>query len=197
MLAFNIKPTPYHFGLLLNIAYQCGLGSPNGLNDLLFPVQPHQHLLFKEQEENNDNKEKLPRGPSFLSSIGTDEIESSQTISTIDNTENSLSISSELIEQQNESLSTEWWQDPEDVRKGQLLKNHLRPFSNASILKPGISYEQPNLVGLRMPKSPAERLMLLGGIPGVIKHMRESNVSPNNIIFNTFLNVNYFDRICR
>mgnify|MGYP006904165141 FL=1 len=48
-----------------------------------------------------------------------------------------------------------------------------------------------------MPKSPAERLMLLGGIPGVIKHMRESNVSPNNIIFNTFLNVNYFDRICR
>jgi hypothetical protein len=41
-----------------------------------------------------------------------------------------------------------------------------------------------------MPDSPAERLMLLGGIPGVLKHMQECNVLPNNIIFNTLLNVN-------
>lgn len=191
MLAFNIKPTPYHFGLLLNIAYQCGLGSPKGLHDLLFPSQPHQNLL-EEQDQNNDtNKVTLPRGPSFLSSIGTDDIPSSQMISVADENENSLSIPSDLIENQNDSLSTEWWQDPEDVRKGQLLKNHLRPFSNASILKPSVNYQEPNLVDLRMPNSPAERLMLLGGIPGVIKHMQESNVAPNHIIFNTFLNVNH------
>jgi hypothetical protein len=55
-----------------------------------------------------------------------------------------------------------------------------------------MSYEQPNLVGLRMPHSPSERLMLLGGIPGVLKHMQESNVLPNNIIFNTLLHVNRF-----
>jgi len=201
MLAFDIKPTPFHFGLLLNITYQCGLGSPKSMHDLLFPRQPQQFVL--DEEKNKDNEEKVHRGPSFLSSISTYDNESPQMISTPDdltvtNNENQqlISTSSEIIEHQDSltssELSSEWWQDPDDVQKGHLLKNHLRPFSNASILKPNISYEEPNLISLRMPNSPAERLMLLGGIPGVLKHMQESNVLPNNIIFNTLLNVNRF-----
>jgi len=201
MLAFGIKPTPFHFGLLLNITYHCGLGSPKSMQDLLSPPQPQQFLL--DEEESKDKEEKVHRGPSFLSSISTYDAELPHTIqtsndSTITNNENQQLIpnSSEIVEHQDSStsseLSSEWWQDPDDVRKGQLLKNHLRPFSNASILKPNMSYEEPNLVGVRMPHSPAERLMLLGGIPGVLKHMQESNVLPNNIIFNTLLNVNRF-----
>ena len=104
-----------------------------------------------------------------------------------------VSSSTDIIEHRDDStsseLTSEWWQNPDDVRKGHLLGNRLRPFSNANILKPNVSYEQPNLVGLRMPHSPAERLMLLGGIPGVLKHMQECNIVPNSIIFNTLLNV--------
>ena len=194
MLAFDVKPTPFHFGLLLNITNHCGLGSPKSMHDLLFPSEPEQFLLNEEQAV-TDSEEKVPRGPSFLSSINAYDEEIPHIISTITNNENQqlISTSSELIEQQetltSSELTSEWWQDPDDVRKGHLLKNHLRPFSNASILKPNMSYKEPNLVGLRMPKSPAERLMLLGGIPGVLKHMQESNVLPNNIIFNTLLNV--------
>jgi len=199
MLAFGIKPTPFHFGLLLNITYHCGLGSQKSMHDLLFPPQPQQFLL--NEEEIKDNEEKVHRGPSFLSSINLYDEELPHMISTSNdstnmNNENQqlISTSSEIIEHQDNltssELSSEWWQDPDDVRKGHLLKNHLRPFSNASILKPNMSYEEPNLVGLRMPHSPTERLMLLGGIPGVLKHMQESNVLPNNIIFNTLLNVN-------
>jgi hypothetical protein len=200
MLAFGIKPTPFHFGLLLNITCHCGLGSPKSMQDLLCPPQPEQFLL---DEEEIKDKEEMYRGPSFLSSINTYDAELPHMISTsndssITNNENQqlISTSSEIIEQQDSStsseLSSEWWQDPDDVRKGQLLKNHLRPFSNASILKPNMSYEEPNLVGLRMPHSPSERLMLLGGIPGVLKHMQESNVLPNDIIFTTLLHVNRF-----
>jgi hypothetical protein len=200
MLAFGIKPTPFHFGLLLNITQHCGLGSPNSLQDLLFPPQPQQFLL--DEQENKDNEVKVHRGPSFLSSINTYDEKLPQLISTSNDStaaksENqqliSTTTSSDITDHQESSssseVSSEWWQDPDDVRKGQLLKNHLRPFSNASILKPNMSYEEPNLVGLRMPNSPAERLMLLGGIPGVLKHMQESNVLPNNIIFNSFLHV--------
>ncbi len=201
MLAFGIKPTPFHFGLLLNITHRCGLGSPKSLQDLLFPPQPEQFLL--EEQENNDNTDKVHRGPSFLSSINTYDEELPQLISTsndptVTKSEDQqlisvTSSSSDIIDHQLSSnsseISSEWWQDPDDVRNGQLLKNHLRPFSNASILKPNISYEEPNLVSLRMPRSPAERLMLLGGIPGVLKHMQESNVLPNNIIFNSLLHV--------
>ena len=199
MLAFDIKPTPFHFGLLLNITQHCGLGSPKSLQDLLSPPQPEQFLL--QEPENNDDKDKIPRGPSFLSSINTHDGEPAQLISTYDEsttTENEnqqlISVtSSDVIDYQespnSSEVSSEWWQDPDDVRKGQLLKNHLRPFSNANILKPNMSYEEPNLVSLRMPNSPAERLMLLGGIPGVLKHMQESNVLPNNIIFNSLLHV--------
>ena len=34
MLAFDIKPTPFHFGLLLNITNHCGLGSPKSMRKL-------------------------------------------------------------------------------------------------------------------------------------------------------------------
>jgi hypothetical protein len=200
MLAFGIKPTPFHFGLLLNITHHCGLGSPKSMHDLLFSPHPQQLLL--DEQEIQDKEEKAYRGPSFLSSINTSEQEPLHMITTSNDltvtvNENQQLIStssSEIIEHQDDStsseLSSEWWQDPDDVRKGELLRNHLRPFSNANILKPNISYEEPNLVGLRMPHSPAERLMLLGGIPGVLKHMQECNVLPNNIIFTTLLNVN-------
>ena len=201
MLAFDIKPTPFHFGLLMNITQHCGLGSPKSLQDLLFPAQPEQFLL-KSEEETNDSEEKAYRGPSFLSAINSFDEEIPQLISTSNdsttaNDENqqmiSVSSSSDVIEHQASSSSSEvpseWWQDPDDVRKGHILKNHLRPFSNANILKPNISYEEPNLISLRMPQSPAERLMLLGGIPGVLKHMQECNVLPNNIIFNSLLHV--------
>lgn len=201
MLAFDIKPTPFHFGLLLNITQNCGLGSPKSLQDLLSPPQPEQFLI--EEPENNDNEDKVHRRPSFLSSINTYDGELPQLISTSDGSTTTTnknqqlisvtSSTSDVIDHQESSssseMSSEWWQDPDDVRKGQLLKNHLRPFSNASILKPSMSYEAPNLVSLRMPHSPAERLMLLGGIPGVLKHMQESNVLPNNIIFNSLLHV--------
>jgi hypothetical protein len=181
---------------LLNITSQCGLGSTKSMNDLLFPPHPQQFLL--NEEEMQDNKDPVRRGPSFLSSMNTYDEESPQLVSTVTDDENQQLIpsSSEMIEHQGEStspeVSSEWWQNPEDIRQGHLLKNHLRPLSNASILKPNMSYEEPNLVGLRMPRSPAERLMLLGGIPGVLKHMQECNVLPNNIIFNTLLNVNIF-----
>lgn len=192
MLAFSVKPTPFHFGLLLNIANHCGLGSPKSMQDLLFPLQPEQYLI---DEEEKTNEERIPRGPSFLSSINSYDNDILQIdMTNNENQELVTNSSSELIEQQDNittsELSSEWWQDPDDVRKGSLLTNHLQPFSNASILKPNISYKQPNLVDLRMPQTPAERLMLLGGIPGVLKHMQESNVLPNNIIFNTLLHVN-------
>ena len=198
MHAFGIKPTPFHFGLLLNITYRCGLGSSKSMHDLLFPSQL---LQFLPEVETNDSKEETHHEPSFFSSIDISNEEHSHLISTSNNlnvtnnhSQQLTSISSEVIENQISSISSEltseWWQDPEDVRQGCLLKNHLRPFSNANILKPNISYQESNLVDLRMPRSPAERLMLLGGIPGVLKHMQECNIVPNNIIFNTFLNVN-------
>jgi len=201
MLAFGIKPTAFHFGLLLNITYHCGLGSPKAMHSLLFPPQPEQFLL--DEQDIKETEEQPRRGLSFLSSINTYDQESSERISTsndmtITDNENQYSNSSEIIQNQDNTIpsdfSSEWWQDPDDVRKGHLLQNHLRPFSNASILKPNMSYAEPNLVALRMPDSPAERLMLLGGIPGVLKHMQECNVLPNNIIFNTLLNVNRFVR---
>lgn len=190
MLAFGIKPTPFHFGLLLNITQHCGLGSPKSLHDLL---SPHQSPL--DELENKETEATVHRGPSFLSSITT----YNEELPRLAPTANDLSVttsensSSDIIQHQESSVTSEvvseWWQDPEDVRKGQLLKDHLRPLSNARILKPNMSYEEPNLVALRMPNSPAERLMLLGGIPGVLKHMQESNVLPNNIIFNSLLHV--------
>ncbi|CAF1021917.1 unnamed protein product [Rotaria sordida] len=200
MLAFGIKPTPFHFGLLLNITYNCGLGSLKSMHDLLFPLQSQQFLL--DEIDTKDNEKKVHRGPSFLSAIDISNEESSHMISksndlidTNDKNQQQL-VSSEIIEYQDSStssssseLTTEWWQDPDDIRKGHLLKDHLSPFSNASILKPNMFYNEPNLVGLRIPRSPSERLMLLGGIPGLLKHMQECNVLPNNIIFNTLLNL--------
>lgn len=194
MLAFGVKPTPFHFGLLLNITQHCGIGSPKSLQDLLSPPQAEQYL--PDERENKDHEEQIHRGPSFLSSINPYDEELPQLTSTSDNLSISTSIeesSSDIIQHEENSTTSEmvpeWWQDPEDVRKGHLLKNHLRPFSNANILKPNMSYDEPNLVALRMPQSPSERLMLLGGIPGVLKHMQESNVLPNNIIFNSLLHV--------
>ena len=194
MLAFGIKPTPFHFGLLLNITQHCGLGSPKSLQDLLSPPQSQQFLL--DEQETKEDQSQIQRGPSFLSAITTYDDVLPQLTSVTDDSSAMIShenISSDMIQHQENSttseISSEWWQDPEDVRKGQLLKNHLRPFSNASILKPNMSYNEPNVVALRMPRSPAERLMLLGGIPGVLKHMQESNVLPNNIIFNSLLHV--------
>ncbi|CAF4710669.1 unnamed protein product, partial [Rotaria sp. Silwood2] len=202
MLAFGIKPNPFHFGLLLNITYNCGLGSLKSMHDLLFPLQSQQFLL--DDVEIKDNEEKIYRGPSFLSSIDISDDKSPNMISksndlidTHDENQRHLisssSSSSETIEHQDSAtsseLTSEWWQDPDDIRKGHLLKNHLSPFSNASILKPNMVYNEPNLVGLRVPRSPSERLMLLGGIPGILKHMQECDVLPNNIIFNTFLNL--------
>ncbi|CAF4283814.1 unnamed protein product, partial [Adineta steineri] len=150
MLAFDIKPTPFHFGLLLNIACHCGLGSSESMHNLLFPPLPQQFLIDEEEAKDKEQQK--------ISSTSSE-------------------------------LSSEWWQDPDDIRKGHVLSNHLRPFSDANILKPNMSYEQPNLIHLRMPSSSAERLMLLGGIPGVLKHMQECNVVPNHIIFNTLLNL--------
>ncbi|CAF3360101.1 unnamed protein product [Rotaria socialis] len=191
MLAFGVKPNPFHFGLLLNITHNCGLGSPTSLHDLLFPSEPLQFLF--DEAETTDIQQKLHQGPSFLSSMDISDRESLSTISNTNDENQHQLISSEIIECQDKSrsseLTSEWWQDPEDIRMGHLLKNHLSPFNNASVLKPNMSYKEPNLVSLRMPNSPAERLMLLGGIPGVLKHMQECNVLPNHIIFNSFLNV--------
>ena len=182
MLAFGIQPTPYHFGLLLNITHQCGLGSPQSMHKLLLPAQK----ISLDDEETTVNDGKPYSGPSFLSGILTDHEQSPATTSP-------SAESSQLIEQQDASnsseLASEWWQDPTDIRQGYLSDTQLRPFSDASILKPSVSYEQKNLVALRIPRSPSERLMLLGGIPGVLKHMQENHVSPNNVIFNTFLHV--------
>ena len=194
MLAFGVKPTPFHFGLLLNITQHCGIGSPKSLQDLLSPPQAQQFL--PNEQENKDNGEPIYRGASFLSSISSYDEELPQLTSTSDDLSTTASFedsSSDIIQHQANSTTSEmvseWWQDPEDVRKGHLLKNHLRPFSNANILKPNMSYDEPNLVALRMPQSPSERLMLLGGIPGILKHMQESNVLPNNIIFGSLLHV--------
>ncbi|CAF1482756.1 unnamed protein product [Adineta steineri] len=182
MLAFDIKPTPFHFGLLLNIACHCELGSSESMHNLLFPPLPQQFLI--DEEEAKDKEQQKYRGPSFLSSIDTfDQIPSTL------NDENKQLISSSQDSSTSSELSSEWWQNPDDIRKGHVLSNHLRPFSDANILKPNMSYEQPNLIHLRMPSSSAERLMLLGGIPGVLKHMQECNVVPNHIIFNTLLNL--------
>ncbi|CAF1118895.1 unnamed protein product [Adineta ricciae] len=199
MLAFDIRPTPFHFGLLLNIACHCGLGSSESMHDLLFPPQPLQFLL--PENDLQDKKEETRRGPSFLSSINSYNHDPSQITPKSDDSfvedhdtgEMIPSTSSVVMEHDDTfssaELTSEWWQDPADVQKGHLLHNHLRPFSNASILKPNMAYEEPNLVGFRMPKSPSERLMLLGGIPGILKHMQECNIVPNNIIFNTLLNL--------
>lgn len=189
MLAFGVKPTPFHFGILLNIAQHCGLGSPESLRDLLFPLEPLQFLL--DDVEPTNVQERIHRGPSFLSSMN---ISQGEFLPLNSNDENQqISTSSEIIEHQDNSasheVSSEWWQDPEDIRKGHVLRNHLSPLSNASILKPNTSFKESNLVSLRMPNSPSERLMLLGGIPGVLKHMQECQVLPNNIIMNSFLNV--------
>lgn len=190
MLAFEVKPTPFHFGLLLSITQHCGIGSPKSLQDLLSPLQAQQ--LLSDEQSNKDNELQRHRGPSFLSSMNPyDELPSaSNDLSTLANVQES---SSDIIQHEEYSTTSEvvseWWQDPEDVRKGHLLKNHLLPFSNANILKPNMSYDEPNLVALRMPQSPSERLMLLGGIPGVLKHMQESNVLPNHIIFSSLLHV--------
>lgn len=201
MLAFGIRANPFHFGLLLNITCHCGLGSSESMHNLLFPPHPQQFLL--NAEDIKEHEEPIRRGPSFLSSVNTYDQKTSPMISTsndlsLPNQENQpmvvpTSVSGEHSKSSTSSeLSFEWWQDPDDVQKGSLLRNHLRPFSNASILQPNMSYDEPNLIGLRMPNSPAERLMLLGGIPGVLKHMQECNVLPNNIIFNTLLNVTRF-----
>ena len=184
MLAFGIRPSPFHFGLLLNITHHCGLGSPESMHKLLLPAQ----RISLDDEETNAKEHKAYSGPSFLSGILTPDEQSRSILE-----QQQSSDSTEMISQQDASTSSEitseWWQDATDIRQGHLLDTHLRPFSNASILKPSVSYEQKNLVALRMPRSPAERLMLLGGIPGVLKHMQEHKVAPNNIIFNTFLNV--------
>jgi hypothetical protein len=194
MLAFGLKPTPFHFGLLLSITQHCGIGSPKSLQDLISPPQAQQFL--QDEQQNKDNEEQVQRRPSFLSSINPYDEELPQLTSTSDDLYTSSSVeeaSSDIIQHSENSRASEviseWWQDPEDVRKGHVLKNHLRPFSNANILKPNMSYDEPNLVALRMPQSPSERLMLLGGIPGVLKHMQESNVLPNSIIFNSLLHV--------
>jgi hypothetical protein len=192
MLAFEIQPTQFHFGLLLNITYQCGLQSPESMHQLLSPTRP-DHLLFSEEKSNDTEDQSSRRTNSFLSAIDGNNERLSTMISTSDHDKQPTSVPSTIHNDQHESsaidMSSEWWQDSNDIRNSHLLNDQLRPFSNAAILKPNISYTEANLVALRMPRSPAERLMLLGGIPGVLKHMNECQVSPNNIIFNSFLNV--------
>lgn len=182
MLAFGVKPTPFHFGLLLNITQQCGLGSPESMRALL--VSPGFERLTDGSEETDDDKKMIESRPmpSFLSTITLLDEPSS-------NTQSSSDI---VVQNQDETTSEmigEWWQKPDDILHGYVSNNQLRPFSNASILKPNISYEEKNLLALRTPRSSAERLMLLGGIPGVLKHMQEHDIVPNHIIFNTFLQV--------
>ena len=117
MLAFGIKPTPFHFGLLLNITYRCGLGSPKSMHDLLFPSQL---LQFPPEVETNDSKEETHHSPSFFSSIDISGEEHSHLISTSNNlnatnnhSQQLTSISSEVIENQISSISSEltseWW----------------------------------------------------------------------------------------
>lgn len=154
------------------------------MNKLLLPAQ----RISLNDEEIHAKEPKAYSGPSFLSGILTSNEQSQTALEQPQSND-----SAEMISQQDTStsseVSSEWWQDANEIRQGHLLDTHLRPFSNASILKPSVSYEQKNLVALRMPRSPAERLMLLGGIPGVLKHMQEHKVAPNNVIFNTCLNV--------
>ena len=191
MLAFGIQPTAYHFGLLMTITHQCGLGSSESMHALLSPPRIEQVLQHGNEPKEND--EPPPRGPSFLSAMIPDDEQASRSITASDQSTQPTITSSEIAEHEDSNttsaMSSEWWQDPDDIRKGHSLNKHLRPFSNASILKPNMSYEQPNLVALRVPRSPTERLMLLGGIPGILKHMQEINVLPNAIIFHSFLNV--------
>jgi hypothetical protein len=184
MLAFGIQPSPFHFGLLLNITHQCGLGSPESMHKLLLPAQ----RISLNDEETNAKEQKAYSGPSFLSGILTSDEQSQSTPDQRQSSDSAEMISPQDVSTSSE-VASEWWQDANEIRQGHLLDTHLRPFSNASILKPSVSYEQQNLVALRMPRSPAERLMLLGGIPGVLKHMQEHKVPPNHVIFNTFLNV--------
>ena len=61
MLAFGIKPTPFHFGLLLNITHHCGLGSPKSMNELLFPTQPDQLLLDGTSEAETKDEKTISR----------------------------------------------------------------------------------------------------------------------------------------
>ena len=191
MLAFGIQPTAYHFGLLISITHQCGLGSPESMHALLSP--PRLEQVLQQGDEPKESVEQPRRGPSFLSAMMLDDGQASLSISASDQSNQPTITSSEIAEHEDgnsaSAISSEWWQNPDDIRKGHSLNEHLRPFSNASILKPNMSYEQPNLVALRVPRSPTERLMLLGGIPGILKHMQESNVLPNSIIFHSFLNV--------
>ena len=192
MLAFGVKPEPFHFGLLLNITHQCGLGSTESMHELLVP--PGLDRLIDESEQTNDGDQKLIESrpmPSFLSTITSFDDSSTKMLSASDD-RSEENLPSDTVEHQGVTAPEavgEWWQNPDDIRQGQVSGSQLRPFSNASILKPNISYEAKNLLALRMPRSPPERLMLLGGIPGVLKHMQEHKIVPNNIIFNTFLQV--------
>ena len=108
MLAFGVKPTPFHFGLLLNITQRCGLGSPKSMQDLLFPSQPEQFLI--DEQENKDSEDKVHRGPSFLSSISTNDEEllqlsttSDDSTATTDENQQLISTSAGIIDHYQES----------------------------------------------------------------------------------------------
>lgn len=198
MLAFGAQPTAFHFGLLLNITHQCGLGSTESMHELLVPPNLDQLMEESEKNDETDDDKRMIQSrpmPSFLSTITSfDRSSSTKVLSSSDDQTAEIS-SSDIIEHQNPAaFSTigEWWQNPDDIRHGNVSDDQLRPFSNANILKPNVSYEKKNLLALRMPRSPAERLMLLGGIPGVLEHMKEYKIVPNSIIFNTFLQVIFF-----
>lgn len=174
MLTFNVRPTEYHFGLLLSITENCGLGSTESLYKLL--AAPENPSLMA-SEENEPNK-KITKEKSFLVDIFDEE-----NFSTTD--------SKDLIENcESTELTSEWWQNPDDLINGNSSNVKLRPFINGNILKANILYEEKNLVALRTPRSPMERLMLLGGIAGVLKNMQENQVQANSVIFNNFLRVN-------
>ena len=189
MLAFNVRPTPFHFGLLLKITQNCGLGSAESLTQILMPPSEPKQLL-SEIDGNNEAQQMITQPTSsFLSSI-IDEMPTSVITTNDSSNEKDRQNISEYSEQSTSLESkSEWWQNPEDIVHGNLSSPILRPFIHANILKPNIFYEEKNLVALRMPRSATERLMLLGGIPGILKHMQECRVEPNPIIFNGFLNV--------
>lgn len=54
-----------------------------------------------------------------------------------------------------------------------------------NLLNPRAQFK--DLVSLEMPKSPAERLALLGGLPGILRHMAKDNAQPDLKTFTILL----------
>ena len=107
----------------MTITHQCGLGSPESMHALLSPHRLEQ--VLQQGDEPKESDEQPRRGQSFLSAMMPDDGQALLSISVSDQSTQPTVTSSEIAEHEDgnsaPAMSSEWWQNPDDIRKGHSL----------------------------------------------------------------------------